>query len=277
MQYVLMNHKICSRENAKVDIEDRAYQFGDGIYEVIRVYNGNSFMMDEHMSRLQRSAKEIRLDLSCSIDKLKNRLKELISINALQDGIIYLQISRGVAPRVHDCPNPAVPAQHIAYTKKLERPTTLLQNGIHTILTEDVRWLRCDIKSLNLLGNVLAKQKATDSKCYEAIQHRGQVITEGSSTNLFIVQDGLLYTHPATNLILNGITRVKVLELCDTLKVGVEEKSFTIDQFLQADEAFITSTTNEVMPVIKVNDQEIGPGIPGPITVKLQQAFAALF
>jgi D-alanine transaminase len=277
MQYVLMNDKIYSRENALVDIEDRAYQFGDGIYEAIRVYNGSSFMMDEHMSRLARSAKEIQLNLSFSIEELKNRLKELISLNALKDGIIYLQISRGTAPRLHDFPVPAVPAQLIAYTKKLERPTTLLKNGIHTILTEDIRWLRCDIKSLNLLGNVLAKQKAVDAKCYEAILHRGQVITEGSSTNFFIVQDGILYTHPANNLILNGITRVKVLELCDTLKVGVEEKSFTIDQCLQADEAFITSTTNEVMPVIKVNDQEIGPGIPGPITVMLQQAFADLF
>jgi D-alanine transaminase len=277
MQYVLMNDKICSRENAIIDIEDRAYQFGDGIYEVIRVYNGSCFMMDEHMSRLERSAKEIQLNLSFSIDELKNRLKELITLNALKDGIIYLQISRGVAPRVHDFPVPAVPTQLIAYTKKMERPTTLLKNGIHTILTEDIRWLRCDIKSLNLLGNVLAKQKATESKCYEAIQHRGEVITEGSSTNLFIVQDGILYTHPANNLILNGITRVKVLELCHTLKVAVEEKSFTSDQFIQADEAFITSTTNEVMPVIKVNDQEIGTGIPGPITVKLQQAFAALF
>jgi D-alanine transaminase len=277
MQHVLMNHDIVSRKNALVDIEDRAYQFGDGIYEVIRVYNGNSFMMDEHMTRLERSAKEIQLDLPYSIDELKNRLKELLSLNSLQGGIIYLQISRGVAPRLHGFPVPAVPAQLIAYTTKMERPTTKLKNGIHTILTEDIRWLRCDIKSLNLLGNVMAKQKAANSNCFEAIQHRRQVITEGSSTNIFIVQDGILYTHPATNLILNGITRVKVLELCENLKLTVEEKSFTIDQFLQADEAFITSTTSEVMPVIRVNDQEIGPGIPGPLTVKLQQAFAELF
>lgn len=277
MQRVLMNHDIVSRENALVDIEDRGYQFGDGIYEVIRVYNGNSFMMDEHMVRLERSAKEIQLDLPYPIDELKNRLKELLSLNTLKDGIIYLQISRGVAPRLHGFPNPAVPAQLIAYIKKMERPTTQLKKGIPAILTEDIRWLRCDIKSLNLLGNVMAKQKATDSNCFEAIQHRGQEITEGSSTNVFMVQDGILYTYPATNLILNGITRVKVLELCEKLKLTVEEKSFTIEQFLEADEAFITSTTSEVMPVIKVNDQDIGPGIPGPLTVKLQQAFAALF
>jgi D-alanine transaminase len=277
MQHVLRNKDIVSRENAVVDIEDRGYQFGDGIYEVIRVYKGTTFTMDEHITRLERSAKEIQLALPYPVEELKNRLKELLSLNPLQDGIIYLQISRGVAPRNHGFPAPAVPAQLIAYTKEMERPNTQLNDGAHTILIEDIRWLRCDVKSLNLLGNVLAKQKATDANCFEAIQHRGQVITEGSSTNVFMVQDGLIYTHPATNLILNGITRVKVLELCEELELTVKEETFTIEQLLEADEVFITSTTNEVMPIIKVNEHEIGPGIPGPITIKLQQAFTALF
>lgn len=273
LSHVLVNKEIISRENTVVDIEDRGYQFGDGIYEVIRVYNGKFFTMDEHMVRLERSAKEIELSLPYPANEIKDKLEELVTLDQLQDGFIYLQISRGVAPRYHGFPTPPVPSHLVAYTKIMERPLHQLKEGVHTILTEDIRWLRCDIKSINLLGNVLAKQKAAVANCFEAIQHRGQTVTEGSSTNLFIIQDGVLYTHPATNLILNGITRMKVLELCRELELTVKEVSFTIDQLLGADEAFLTSTTSEVMPVITVNEQEIGPGIPGPLTVKLQQAF----
>lgn len=276
MSHVLVNKEITPREHTVVDIEDRGYQFGDGIYEVIRVYNGKFFMMNEHMVRLERSAREIKLSLPYPANEIKNRLLELVSLDKLQNGFIYLQISRGVAPRYHGFPTPSVPSHLVAYTKIMERPLNQMKEGVATLLTEDIRWLRCDIKSINLLGNVLAKQKASEVNCFEAIQHRGQTITEGSSSNIFIVQDGVLYTHPATNLILNGITRTKVLELCRELKLTVNEKFFTVEQLLEADEAFITSTTSEVMPVIKVSQQEIGPGIPGPITVKLQQVFAEL-
>lgn len=274
MGHILYNDSFIPRESAHVDIEDRGYQFGDGIYEVIRIYEGKMFTFEEHLNRLKRSAQEISLQYAPN--DLENKLKELISLNKIKNGYIYLQITRGVAPRVHHFPQANVDVQLTAYTRKMERPLKEQKAGVETILIEDIRWLRCDIKSLNLLGNILAKQQANIQQCYEAIQHRGPIVTEGSSSNAYIVQDGVIYTHPTTNLILNGITRLKILELCKKLKLDVHEEAYTVEQLLNADEVFITSTISEVMPVTKVNNQEIGSGIPGPITIKLQQAFEKL-
>ncbi|GAA0350738.1 D-amino-acid transaminase [Bacillus horti] len=277
MAQVLINGEIVTRIDAKVDIEDRAYQFGDGIYEVIRVYNGICYQLEEHIQRLERSAKEIRLSLPFSAEEFTQQLQELVKGNQLQEGIIYTQVTRGVAPRYHGFPSDDVKPQFVAYTKDLPRPTAFMEHGVKAVLLEDVRWLRCDIKSLNLLGNVLAKQKANDEGGFEAIQHRGDIVTEGSSSNVFLVQEGILYTHPASSLILNGITRVKVLELCEKLELIVKEQEFTVKDLLDADEVFITSTTSEVMPITQIDDQPVGPGIPGPLTVKLQQEFVKGF
>lgn len=276
MNHVLMNHDLVLRDEVAVDIEDRGYQFGDGVYEVVRIFKGKSFTMDEHLERLERSAKEIQLTLPYDREEFKSKLEELRSINAVEDGIIYIQISRGVSPRTHGFPSPKVPSQLVACTKEMKRPLTFQQKGISAILTEDIRWLRCDIKSLNLLGNVLAKQKAADRNCFEAIFHRGETVTEGSSTNVFLIKDGILYTHPATNLILNGITRQKVLEIGHRLELRVKEEQFSAKELLAADEVFITGTTTDIIPVIKIDEQEIGAGSPGSITLSLQEAFNKL-
>lgn len=273
MSYVLFNTQVVKREQVTIDIEDRGYQFGDGVYEVVRIYGGRSYLMKEHMIRLERSASEISLTLPTHIEELEGKLEELIQLNEVQDGIIYLQISRGVAPRAHGFPPPETRSSLIAYTKDFPRPLQQMKEGGKAILVEDIRWLRCDIKSLNLLGNVLAKQKAQDLQCLEAIQHRNGTITEGSATNVCIINEGIISTHPATNLILDGITKNKVLELCTELKIPFKEEAFSIEQLMKADEVFITSTTNEITPIILIDGKEIGPGIPGPITVKLQQAF----
>jgi D-alanine transaminase len=276
MNHVLMNHDLVLRDEVAVDIEDRGYQFGDGVYEVVRILKEKSFTMDEHLERLERSAKEIQLTLPYNREELKSKLEELRSINAVKEGIIYIQISRGVSPRTHGFPSPEVPPQLVACTKEMKRPLDFQQKGISAILTEDIRWLRCDIKSLNLLGNVLAKQKAADMNCFEAIFHRGETVTEGSSTNVFLIKDGILYTHPTTNLILNGITRQKVLEISHRLELEVKEEQFSVEELLTADEVFITSTTSDIIPVIKIDEQEIGAGRPGPITAGLQEAFNEL-
>jgi len=273
MGYVLINDQMVTREEAFIDIEDRAHQFGDGIYEVVRVYQGRCFMMKEHLGRLYRSAQEIQLTIPYQLEELSSMLEDLKEKSNIQDGIIYLQFSRGVAARFHGFPDPTVPAQLVAYVKELQKPVQLQQNGAKAILTEDIRWLRCDIKSLNLLGNVLAKQQAIEKGAYEAILHRNGTITEGSSTNVFMIQEATLYTHPANNLILNGITRVKVIELCHQLGLVVKEQEFDTNFLLKADEIFITSSTNDILPIIEIDHQKIGPGIPGPITRKLQQAF----
>ncbi len=271
---ILMNDQFLSREQANVDMEDRGYQFGDGIYEVVRVYHGASFKMDEHLTRLARSAKEIRLTLPMSLGEIKEKIVELIKRNNLKDGIVYFQVTRGTAPRIHQFPSNTTSVL-TAYTKEMERPMKDLLHGAKVVTTEDIRWLRCDIKSLNLLGNVLAKQYAVENNAKEAIQIRGDIVTEGSSSNFFIVKDGSLLTHPANHFILKGITRDVVEVLATELGLPFVEKEFKLEDVYQADEAFLSGSTTEITPVTQVNDHKISEQ-PGPITKKLQEAFEKL-
>lgn len=273
MEYVILNGDLIERSEAKVDIEDRGYQFGDGVYEVIRVYNGKMFTADEHLERLLESGRKIELDIPYSIGQLKQMLAEMIERNKLELGIVYMQFSRGTSPRNHAYPGADVAPVLTAYTRETSRPVESMRNGVKASLIEDIRWLRCDIKSLNLLGNIMAKQKAAQSGCFEAIQHRGDTVTEGSSSNIAIVKDGTLYTHPATNLILNGITRRKINEICRENGVALEESAFTKDDLLDADEVFMSSTSAEITPIIEIEGKPIGNGSPGPITNKLQNLF----
>ncbi|MGN7178796.1 D-amino-acid transaminase [Paenibacillus sp. FSL R5-0490] len=273
MEYVILNGDLIERSKAKVDIEDRGYQFGDGVYEVIRVYNGKMFTADEHLERLLESGKKIELNIPYSKDQLKQMLIEMIERNNLELGIVYMQFSRGTSPRNHAYPGADVAPVLTAYTRETTRPVESMRNGVKAILIEDIRWLRCDIKSLNLLGNIMAKQKAAQSGSFEAIQHRGDTVTEGSSSNIAIVKDGTLYTHPATNLILNGITRRKINEICRETGIALKESAFTKEDLLAADEVFMSSTSAEVTPIIEIEGKLIGNGSPGPITNKLQNLF----
>ncbi len=273
MAYVLFNNELTMKDEVKLDLEDRSYQFGDGIYEVIGVYNGKSFKMEEHLQRLKRSAEEIRIPLRNSMEEFNAKLEELITANKVQNGIVYLQVSRGIAPRAHHFPQPETHPVIVAYTREMERPVSVQEKGVQCILTEDIRWLRCDIKSLNLLGSVLAKQKAVENNCYEAILHRGEIITEGSATNLFIVKDNVLYTHPANNYILNGITRSAVIELCQKEGLKVIEEPFDTRQLFDADEAFLTGTYIDIVPINQIDNVAIGSGEPGDITKELQLKF----
>lgn len=270
---MLLNDSMIERTNI-VDIEDRGYQFGDGIYEVIGVYEGRTFLLDEHLQRLQRSASELRISLPYTLENLKEKLIELIKVNELNEGVIYLQVTRGTAERWHQFPENTRP-NLVAYTKEEEVMTELEESGAKAVLTEDIRWLRCDIKTLNLLPNVLAKQKAIEDGAVEAIMHRGNIVTEGSASNVFIVKDGTVYTHPANNYILNGITRQKVLEICRKNKIAVHEETFTVDDLFQADEVFITATKLDIIPIIQVNDQIIGNGKRGKVAETVLQDFRA--
>lgn len=262
MEKILFNNEIINREIA-VDIEDRGYQFGDGIYEVIGVYQSKPFLMDEHLQRLQRSAKEINLNLPFYSDDLKGKLIKLQEENNIVEGLIYLQVSRGVAPRTHELPSDPVTPVVVAYTKPLGDLTKLQESGNNAILEEDIRWLRCDIKTLNLLPNTMAKQKAVEHDAVEAILHRENIVTEASASNVFIVKNNVLYTHPANNYILNGITRQKLIEIAKKLSIPVQEESFTVDELLHADEVFITATKLDVVPITLVDNKTIGSGSPG--------------
>ncbi|WP_156291507.1 D-amino-acid transaminase [Oceanobacillus salinisoli] len=274
MDKILFNDSIVQRDKL-IDIEDRGYQFGDGIYEVIGVYDGNFFMLDEHLERLERSAKEIRLSFPYQKQQLKERLEKLVTVNQLKEGVIYLQITRGEAERWHHFPSDDTKPNLVAYTKLEETLMEEENNGAAAVLTEDIRWLRCDIKTLNLLPNVLAKQKAVEHDAVEAIFYRGDIITEASASNVFIVKNGEVYTHPANNYILNGITRRKVLALCMDLGIKVNEETYSVQDLLTADEVFVTATKLDVVPIIRVDQQSIGTGYPGKITQKIVEAFRA--
>ncbi|WP_206186464.1 D-amino-acid transaminase [Thermoflavimicrobium daqui] len=269
---ILYDDHLIDRSEVKIDIEDRAYQFGDGVYEVIRVYQAHPFCMDEHLARLERSAREIYLQLPYEIEKIKSLLSQLIEKNNLQDGNIYIQISRGTAPRQHGFPKESRPLI-IAYAQPNQRPLQDLKQGVRAITTQDIRWLRCDIKSLNLLGAVLAKQAAVENNAKEAILIRDGKVTEGSSTNIFFIKNGQLWTHPANHLILHGITRQVTLSLAEKLEIPVKQEAILESQIPEMDECFLTSTTMEICPIVQVNDQPIGNGHPGPITRKLQLEF----
>jgi D-alanine transaminase len=273
MNYALLNGEMIPRSEAKVDVEDRGYQFGDGVYEVIRVYNGKLFTANEHLTRFVKSADSIGISIPYTIDQVKETLEKLIEKNKLQLGTIYMQITRGIAKRNHAFPIGGVNPTLVAYTNEVNRPTESLRIGVKTILTEDIRWLRCDIKSLNLLGNLLAKQKATEASCYEAIQHRGQDVTEGSSSNIYIVKNGVVMTHESNHLILKGITKDVILDICSKRNIPFEEKTFSLDDLKNADEVFLSSTTSEVMPVIEIDGNKVNNGIPGEVTRKIQELF----
>ncbi|MFD1738378.1 D-amino-acid transaminase [Bacillus salitolerans] len=264
---------LSSTDELAIPIQERGHQFGDGIYEVVRVYNQKPFMMEDHLKRFERSADAIMLQLPYSREEMKAIILDGIQRSGLDNVDVYFQVTRGIAPRIHLFPDtPAVfsmiirPARELAPEKK--------QNGVPVLMLEDERWANCYIKSLNLLPNVLAKQHAFKNGCEEAILVKDGFVTEGSSSNLFVVKDEILYTTPATKGILHGITRKAVLQLANTLKIQVKEEHFSPSFLKAADEAFITSTTAEILPINKVDDVLLPTD--HTVTKQLQQAFQSL-
>ncbi|MCZ8514359.1 D-amino-acid transaminase [Paenibacillus filicis] len=268
----LYQNRLLPQEEVHISPEDRGYYFGDGIYEVFRVYNGRLYEADAHMRRLQKSAADVRIELPSEPEQLLHQLVELVAANRLTEGTVYLQITRGEASRSHPFPKAAAPVL-MAFTNVLPRPLAAVQSGISIVSMDDIRWLRCDLKTLNLLPNVLAKQHALDRGAGDVVMHRGGTVTECSASNIMIVMGGRIVTHPANNLILHGITRAVVLRLANELEIAAEERPFTLSELMEADEVFITGTTAEITPVIAVDGATIGGGTSGPVTRKLQQAF----
>lgn len=273
MAMYLQQDKIIDRRDAAVSPLDRGYYFGDGIYEVFRIYGGRLFEREAHLARLERSAGELRIPLPFGMERISGLLDELLAADPVWDGTLYMQITRGCAPRSHGFPPSGTPSVLTGYVTEAQRPLAKREAGIRLAVVPDIRWLRCDIKTLNLLGNVLAKQEAFEKGADEALLHRNGTVTECSSSNVMIVRDGAIRTHPADNLILHGITRSVVLELAEQEGIPFREEEFSLEELLTADEVFITGTTMEVMPVAKIEDTVIGEGIPGAVTRRLQEAF----
>ncbi|MFP7494908.1 D-amino-acid transaminase [Terribacillus saccharophilus] len=270
--HVLTQDGIIPKESLLYPFEERGLQFGDGVYEVIRIYQGSFDLLEEHIDRLYRSADAIRLKVPFIKTELIAALQKLTATNDVRtDAKLYLQITRGSATREHSFPD--VPSNFYAYIEPSNRPVSSLQHGVRAILADDIRWDLCYIKSLNLLPNILAKQTAKEKGAYEAILHKQDTVTEGSSSNVFMIKDDILYTHPATVNILHGCVRARVLELAQQAGLQVKETAFRVENLLQADEVFITSTTSEIMPIIEIDAKQVGNGKPGSITRILQRAY----
>ena len=272
---VLWNEEIVDESEVKIDIEDRGYQFGDGIYEVIRIYDGYMYMEKEHLDRLWVSAEKIRMTLPFTREELSQRLHRLAQEVGLENARVYFQVTRGTAkPRLHDFPNPKeVQPVLTADIQPASRPSAKQNIGIRAGFVEDKRWLRCDIKSISLLGNIMALDEAQQKGYDEAVLVRDGIVTEASASNLWMVKDEVLYTHPDGNLVLPGIAKIKIRELVKALGIELKEEAFTEKELLAADECFKTSSVAEIMPIIEIDNQTIGDGTPGKVTKKLLNAY----
>lgn len=270
---ILSQNKFVHKDALFFPIEERGLQFGDGVYEVIRIYEGRPYLLKEHIARLFRSLQAIHIELTMNANQLIVHLHQLIEINDMyEDGFIYLQVTRGSAERNHPFPAEVEPNLY-AYIKHRERPLEQILNGVKVITLPDERWENCYIKSLNLLPNVLARQKATEQQAFEAILHRDSTITEGSASNVFLVKDGTIFTHPESKHILSGCVRSAIIRFAEENNIPIHEKAFTLNDIQTADEMFLTSSISEIIPIIQVNERKIADGKRGPIAEKLQHAY----
>lgn len=267
-------HYVPHRE-AAVHIEDRGFQFADGVYEVIAVRGGRLLDEEAHLARLHRSLSELRIAPPLGDAALKIVMREVMRRNGVGHGIIYLQVTRGAAPRDHAFPKSAEPT--LVVTARAARPANprLGEEGVAVITIPDIRWQRCDIKSVGLLANALGKQQAREAGVYEAWQVDGEGrVTEGTSTNAWIVTAGNeVVTRAADHAILNGITRLAVLDIIGREGYRLVARPFTVEEAKGAAEAFLTSTTSDLTPVVRIDGKPVGDGRPGPLSRKLREAY----
>ena len=272
---VYLNCEFLPHARARVPVDDRGFLFADGVYEVVRVYEGRPFLMDAHLQRLRRGLAALRID-DPGVDGLADIAERLLDENGLRSGdaTIYIQVTRGAAPRAHAFPPAGTPPTVYVAAKPFKpHPPEYYGDGVAAITVPDTRWSRCDIKSVSLLANVLANQAAKDAGAFEALFVRDGIVLEGSHSNLFAVYDGSLLTYPACNYILAGITRRRVIDLAEQLDIGVVEAPVPLERLFAAAELFLSGTTTEILPVTRVDGRDIGNGRPGPITQRVQRAF----
>ena len=271
-----VNGRYLPHGDAAVHIEDRGYQFADGVYEVVPVFSGILVDEDLHLDRLDRSLAELRIKPPMSRPALKLVSREVMRRNGLTNGFLYMQVTRGVAPRDHKFPKAATRPSLVMTTRQTKpHSEQLLSEGLKVITVPDQRWDRCDIKSVSLLPNILGKQAAVEAGAYEAWQvDAGGMVTEGTSTNAWIVTaDNKVVTRDATHSILNGITRIALLALIRREGYAIEERPFSVEEARAAREAFLTSSTSFVLPVTQLDGKPIGNGHPGILTGKLRQHY----
>lgn len=274
METVYLNGRFIPREEATISPDDRGFLFADGIYEVVRWYTKNFFDMEGHMARLKRSLNAVRIEWS-EADDFPSVAGRLISLNGLENcpAMVYLQVTRGAARRTHNFPAVPVKPTVYSYAWGFAPDKEHAEKGIKIMLKEDIRWCRCDIKSIALLPNILSFQDAFSQGFRECAFVRNGMITECSHSNIFFVKDGVLYTHPESNFILSGISRKNVIKTALHNGIAVREDPWPANQTGIADEAFISNTSAEITPVVEIDGMKIGQGYPGKITRLLMEKF----
>lgn len=277
---VYLNGSYVEQDNAKISVNDRGFLFGDGIYEVIRVVEGKYVLAQEHLDRMDEGLEAIGIDLSSTVrNEMLSIGQELIKKNDLGNGqaAVYMQVTRGAASaRSHTFPDPAVSPTVYLSAGPFTPHTQLHKDGVPVITVPDVRWSRCNLKTVNLLPNTLAKQRAKDAGVNSAIMIRDGVITESPNANIFGVKDGVLYTYPATHQILNGITRQAVLKIADQLDIPVVLEPIPEHKLFDQDELFFSGTTTDIQPITEVDGKKIGTGKPGNVVRQIQEAYEDL-
>jgi len=273
-----VNGRYLPHAEAGVHVEDRGLQFADGVYEVIAIEGGRPIDLGGHITRLERSLRALRMTMPMPARAMRVVMREVARRNAVREGILYLQVTRGTYRRDHPFPPASVAPTLVMTARSGVRPTpAMVENGIGVITVADQRWARRDIKSVSLLPNVMAKQQAKDAGAYEAWQvDRDGFVTEGTSTNAWIVtKDGILVTRPLSHDILAGITRDSVLTLAAQAGLTVEQRPFTVEEAKTAREAFISSTTAAALPVVRIDDAPVANGAPGSITRRMWDLYEA--
>ena len=274
MEISYLNGRFLPREEIKISPDDRGFLFADGVYEVAKWYAGFFFDMESHVNRLKRSLRELKIGWN-DPDIFPSIAKELISINMLESSyaLIYLQVTRGVARRTHYFPSQEVTPTVYAFAWGYTPEVMPEEKGVKVMLKEDIRWSRCDIKSVSLLANTLSFQEAYEKGMKECIFVRNGFITEGSHSNIFFVIDGTLFTHPESNHILSGVTRKNILRIAKVSGLKIREEAVSIERLSLCQEAFITNTSAELTPVTEMEGIIIGDGIPGPVSLLLRKKF----
>jgi D-alanine transaminase len=272
---VYLNGEYMPVGEARVSVEDRGFVFADGVYEVARIYDGHIFLLDPHMQRLRHGLQELLINASV-VDAIPAIAQRLLDENDLHtgDATLYIQITRGSAPRAHAFPSPEIrPTVYVATKPFKSHPDAYWEQGVAALTVPDTRWSRCDIKSISLLPNVLANQQAKEAGAFEALFVRDGAVIEGSHSNLFGVLDGELLTYASCGYILTGITRLLVLQKARELGLRVREAPIPLDRLYDVEELFLSGTTTEIMPIVKVDGKTIAGGKPGPITCRLRDLY----
>ena len=270
---VYLNGEFMPLENARVPVLDRGFIFGDGVYEVIPVYSRHPFRLPEHLKRLQHSLDGIRLANPMSEAGWTGLIRDIIARNADEDQSVYLQVTRGVAKRDHAFPKDTKPTVFMMSSPLVTPPADLVKNGVPAITGTDYRWLKCDVKSISLLGNCLLRQSAVDADAAEVVLFRDGYLTEASASNVFAVRNGILIAPPKNHLVLPGITYDVVLELALANGIPVEVREVAEQEVKTADEVWLTSSTKEVLAIISLDGRPVGTGRPGAVFRKIHQLY----